>query len=145
MASSKKPRIALFKQVCESKGGNLTEIAKAFSCVRRTANYWMETDPKYKEVLEDVRESMVDLCESQLVRLATGIPKYSKNEKGEKYLSGWNERPDTAAVIFTLKTRGRDRGYIERLDITSKDEKIGMSKEDIKAEIQRIDDILNKK
>jgi hypothetical protein len=61
------------------------------------------------------------------------------------YLAGYTERPDTAAVIFTLKTRGRDRGYIERLDITSKDEKIGMSKEDIKAEIQRIDDILKHK
>lgn len=140
-----KPKIALFKQVCEAKGGNLTEIAKAFKCSRRTANYWVENDPKYKEVLDDVRESMVDLCESQLVRLATGIPIYKKNDEGKMYLAGYTERPDTAAVIFTLKTRGRDRGYIERLDITSKDEKIGMSKEDIKAEIQRIDDILKHK
>ena len=43
------------------------------------------------------------------------------NENGEKRFAGWIERPSETAIIFTLKTRGKKRGYVERQEVTGAD------------------------
>lgn len=106
----KKPNGKLFKEVCEKKAGNITEIAKAFCVERKTIYRWIEKDPKFKEILDDVNESILDLAESQLINLIKGIPK-TKEEKGRVSIVGWIERPSESAMKYILSMKGKKRGY----------------------------------
>lgn len=54
-----------------------------------------------QKIVTDAREAMVDVAESEaLKQIKLG---------------------NTAIIIFTLKTLGRNRGYVERQEITGKD------------------------
>lgn len=117
----KRPDIKTFKKLCEAKGGNITEIAKSLNCSRRAIEKWVEKPGEYRNILKDIRESLVDLAESQLINLIKGVPKVETDKDGKTKFMGWTERPSEAAIIFTLKTRGKDRGYVERLEQTGKD------------------------
>lgn len=118
--SYKKPTLEFFRKTAEAKGGNISEMAKAFDCDRRTIHYWLEKNDKFKDVLDQVNESFVDLAETRLHSLVNGIPKIEEKD-GKKVHTGWIERPSEAAVFFTLKTKGKSRGYIERYEQTGKD------------------------
>ena len=54
-------------------------------------------------------------------KLVAGVPAIEKDENGEKRFAGWIERPSETAIIFTLKTRGKKRGYVERQEVTGAD------------------------
>ncbi|WP_370797608.1 hypothetical protein, partial [Alistipes putredinis] len=56
-----------------------------------------------------------------LRKLVAGVPAIEKDENGEKRFAGWIERPSETAIIFTLKTRGKKRGYVERQEVTGAD------------------------
>lgn len=58
-------------------------------------------DPKIQEAIKMAREEMIDLAESKLrIAILNGEP--------------W-------AIALTLKTIGKDRGYVERVEQTGKD------------------------
>ena len=78
---------------------------------------WCEEVSRFKQALEDSRERFVDLAESNLRKLVAGVPAIEKDENGEKRFAGWIERPSETAIIFTLKTRGKKRGYVERQEV----------------------------
>lgn len=62
----------------------------------RTTYYrWLEND-EFQDAVENVNESFIDLAESQL-RAAVS-------------------RGDMNAVFFLLKTKGKNRGYVERTE-----------------------------
>nr|DAP27680.1 MAG TPA: putative terminase small subunit [Caudoviricetes sp.] len=62
----------------------------------RTTYYrWLEND-EFRDAVENVNESFIDLAESQL-RAAVS-------------------RGDMNAVFFLLKTKGKNRGYVERTE-----------------------------
>jgi hypothetical protein len=56
----------------------------------------MEVDPEYKAAVQALSEVAIDFAESKLHKLI--------------------ENNDTAATIFYLKTKGKKRGYIERVE-----------------------------
>lgn len=114
-----------------AKSGNLTEVAKAFAVSRTTIHDWINRDKKFRQIQQDVKESLLDFTESQAKILMTGIPKIEEDEEGKKKIVGWKERPDTALIIWTQKTLGKERGYIERSEITGKDGKALMPKQEI--------------
>lgn len=64
--SHKKPTLEFFRKTAEAKGGNISEMAKALDCDRRTIHYWLEKNEKFKDVLDQVNESFVDLAETRL-------------------------------------------------------------------------------
>lgn len=111
----KKPKYILFRQVCEKKGGNITEIAKAFEVSRRCVQNWLAKNYRFKEAVDDTKSARIDLAESQALNMIKGVPKFEKDEKGNDVFVGWKEKPSEAMIIFTLKTLGKDRGYIERI------------------------------
>lgn len=89
--------------IAETKG-NVSVIARRLGVSRGTVwNRCLES-PRLMQALEDARESMIDNAESVL---------YKKVLAGE----------DTTALIFFLKTQGRNRGYVERVEqqVTGKD------------------------
>lgn len=114
-----KPHIEQFEQIANACGGILSDIAANFKVARNTVYAWCENDPEFKQVLDDSRERFVDLAESNLRKLVAGVPAIEKDENGEKRFAGWIERPSETAIIFTLKTRGKKRGYVERQEVAA--------------------------
>ena len=66
--------------------------------ISRTNHYkWMKEDAEYKARYEELRDVALDFAESKLYEMI-----------------GQN---NTAATIFYLKTKGKDRGYVERQEV----------------------------
>jgi hypothetical protein len=85
-----------FLKSFKSKACNISESCIAAEINRATFYNWYEKDPKFKDEVEEVRESMLDFTESKLMENIV------KN--------------DTKAIIFKLKTHGKKRGDIERVE-----------------------------
>jgi hypothetical protein len=113
----RKPKIDDFIKVCNAKGGIISSVASALNVSRGTIYIWCSKNPKFEEAINDAREAFIDLAETQLQSLVKGIPKIIINEKGQKEFVGWEVPPSESAIIFSLRTLGRKRGYSERSEI----------------------------
>lgn len=90
--SSKKRKLML--EALKASGGNIS-IACAKAGVSRQSHYnWIDKFDSYKKEVDNIEASNVDLAETMLM----------KNIREGKETS----------LIFFLKTKGRDRGYIEK-------------------------------
>lgn len=70
---------------------------------RHTHYKWMDKDPKYKAKVLAIDDIALDFAESKL---------HKSIEQG-----------NIAGIIFYMKTKGKNRGYIERRELTGKDGK----------------------
>lgn len=76
--------------------GNATKASEAIGINRRTFSRWYNADTEFAALVDEVKEEQIDLAESELRKLVK---------------SG-----NITAVIFTLKTIGKERGYVERTE-----------------------------
>jgi len=84
------------KKITEHRG-NLTSVARSFGKSRTWLyNTLNKKHPCLWDVVKEARESLIDDAESEL---------YKQMFKG-----------NTAALLFFLKTQGKDRGYVERFE-----------------------------
>lgn len=81
-------------EALEKSLGIVTTAAKTVGISRDTHYRWLKDDPEYKGKVDAIADMALDFAESSLHR---------QINKGE-----------TTATIFYLKTKGRNRGYIER-------------------------------
>jgi hypothetical protein len=81
----------------EKSLGVVTAACKAVGIGRTTHYLWMQEDPEYKKAVEELGDVALDFAESQL----------------HKQIRDGN----STATIFFLKTKGKNRGYIERQEI----------------------------
>lgn len=81
--------------------GIVSVIAKKLGCAWHTAESYIKKH-NLNQTLENENNKMIDFTESQL---------YKKIKMG-----------DTTCIIFLLKTRAKNRGYIERQEVESKGE-----------------------
>lgn len=90
----------------EQRLGVVTDACKSVGINRATHYKWLNSDKDYKQQVEAIENVAIDFVESKL---------YEKIQKG-----------DTACIIFYMKTKGKNRGYVERIDhdITSKGEQV---------------------
>ncbi|MDQ7949537.1 MAG: hypothetical protein REI93_11870, partial [Pedobacter sp.] len=72
---------------------------------------WLKK-PSWKEVYDDVRESLLDLTESRQLLLIKGLMKLDENGN----FIGWIERPSEQMIIWFEKTRGKHRGLTEKTE-----------------------------
>lgn len=84
-------------QALEQTLGVVTTAAKKIGIDRTSHYYWMKNDEKYKEAVEELSNVSLDFAESQL---------HKQIKEGS-----------AAATIFYLKTKGKQRGYVERQEI----------------------------
>lgn len=85
-----------FLAVYDAVGGNVSLACKQANVKSRTTYYrWME-NADFRDAVETINESYIDLAESQL-RAAVS-------------------RGDMQAVFFLLKTKGKNRGYVEKTE-----------------------------
>ena len=72
--------------------------------INRTTHYlWLEKDKDYAKQIRDLKEYKKDFIESKLLNLISN--------------------GDTAATIFAAKTQLKDRGYVERTELTGENGK----------------------
>lgn len=71
--------------------GNLTKVAMAMRCSRKSIQAIARTDEEIREIIDEARERCIDEVEDSFINRAI---------KG-----------NSTNAIFFLKTRGRDRGY----------------------------------
>ncbi len=85
-----------FLQVYREKGCNISATCDAVN-ISRTAFYKAKKEhPSFAEGIDEVNESLIDYAESMLM----------SNIKDGKETS----------IIFYLKTKGKERGYVERVE-----------------------------
>ena len=83
------------------KHGNLSAAARYLGCDRHTVSRYINTYSTVKAVADEERETLIDFAENQL---------FQQVKDG-----------NITAIIFTLKTIGKSRGYVERQEVTGKD------------------------
>jgi len=79
----------------------ITPASKALGCFRHTLSKKIRENLELQEHFDSVREEFVDLAENKLFFNV--------------------QRGDPASIFFTLKCLGKNRGYVERQEITGKD------------------------
>lgn len=104
MAITKKiaPRVPRYStkqiiQAIDAAGGMVYLAARTLGCAPATIYKRMNRNPDIDQVIKDKRGEFIDVAESALKRAVLA---------GEAW-----------AVCFTLKTVGRDRGYVERREV----------------------------
>lgn len=112
-------------QIYEKKNGNITATCSAANIGRKTFYRYLENDAKFKEMIEDVNESLVDLAETKLLTLI-------------------NEG-DRESILFMLRTKGKDRGYgnITQNVKLSGDVKVENENSSVKKMVTEYIDLLN--
>lgn len=84
-------------QMIVKKAGNISEVARAMKVSRKAVYAKINQHEDLAELLADTRAELIDLAESKL--------------------RSQIDKENITAIIFTLKTQGRNRGYIEKLDL----------------------------
>jgi len=93
MAHSKKE----FLDALERSLGVVTTAAKVCNIARTTHYRWLDEDEEYAEAVKDIQESAIDFAESSLhQQIKDKVP---------------------SSTIFYLKTKGKNRGYVEKQQI----------------------------
>ena len=88
-------------EALREKHGNLSAAARFLNCSRDTIRRYISTYPTVKAVADEERETLIDFAENQL---------FQQVKDG-----------NITAIIFTLKTIGKHRGYVERQEVTGAD------------------------
>lgn len=98
MARQKKILVNDVRELLGQTKGNVAAIARTLGVTRRTVYNRILESPTLQDELKEARETMLDNAESVL---------YSKVLDG-----------DMRALMFFLRTQGKDRGYYERREHT---------------------------
>ena len=81
----------------EKKGANISATCAALGIDRQTFYNRRKANASLDEALRAVEEGLVDFAESKLMQAING--------------------ENLTAIIFYLKTKGRNRGYVEKTEV----------------------------
>ena len=95
MADKSDTKKSIMIEMLEKSLGVVSTACKAANISRDTHYRWLKEDEIYAEAVESLNNVSLDFAESQL---------FNAMKEG-----------NITAVIFYLKTKGKDRGYIERI------------------------------
>lgn len=84
-------------QALEKSMGVVSTACKIVGINRSTHYDWLKNDPDYATEVKDIENVALDFAESKM---------FKNIEKGKE-----------ASIFFYLKTRGKQRGYVERQEI----------------------------
>jgi len=99
MAHDKKKR--LLQALQETQGLVYHACKKAGNVSRSTYYRYMKEDEQFAKAVKEIQEAQIDYVEGELIKNIA--------------------RGKETSIIFYLKSKARDRGYSEKLDITSGD------------------------
>lgn len=90
--ANKVKMLELLKANC----GNVSEACEQLGISRGSHYFWMNNDSEYAKAVDSINEANIDFAEKQL----------RKNIKDG----------DITSIIFFLKTKGKNRGFSERVE-----------------------------
>lgn len=119
-AKTEKKKEAMLKAL-EKALGVVTTAAQNAGLDPSTHYDWIKpSSPRYDEVyaqaVEMIENMAIDFAETALFQKISGVKKVIETSAGEKDIV-YKKEPDTTAIIFYLKTKGKKRGYSEKLEI----------------------------
>lgn len=83
--------------VLKKNGGVVCKACESVNISRMQYYRWLKEDAEFADKVKEVEESMIDFVESKLMTLIND--------------------GDTTATIFYLKTKGKNRGYVEKVQL----------------------------
>jgi len=86
-----------FIEAYENSACNVSVACKSIGISRNCFYDWRKNDSEFHDALNELEEGVIDLAETML---------YKGIREGK-----------TAELIFFLKTKGKKRGYIERIEM----------------------------
>lgn len=89
-----------FLEMLKKTGGVIVKACESANVSRSQYYRWMEQDVEFRERVNEINEGMIDFVESKLMQQI--------------------QAGDTTATIFYLKTKGKNRGYIEKVQLDGK-------------------------
>ena len=95
----KRPSKKKLLSLIQKSSGIVYPIAQSVGVTRCTVYNWLHSDEDLMQAFNDAREMTIDVIESKYFKAAV--------EGSER------------AQEFILKTLGKDRGYVERIDISA--------------------------
>lgn len=90
-----------FPEILKECKGIVSIACQKAKIARHTYYDWRKADPDFAKLCDESSETTIDFVESKLLELID-----------EKH---------PAAIIFFMKTKAKDRGYVERVETTGKD------------------------
>lgn len=99
--------------------GNVTKACEMVEVTRDTHYRWLKEDEDYKRQVEAIKDNAIDFVEGQLFKLIKGVTAIVHTAGGEKV--AYETLPCKTSIIFYLKTQAKNRGYVERQEITGAD------------------------
>jgi hypothetical protein len=105
--------------------GNVSEAALAVGMCRETHYAWLKDDAEYSAAVASLKNVALDFAESQLKKLMEGAERQALTHDGE--IVTIKDAPNTSAIIFYLKTQGKQRGYIERQELSTEIKSINIT------------------
>jgi len=107
----RKPSQAKLIEALTKSGGNISTAAKILQVSRQSVHAWIKGNKVLQDARTEAFETVLDLAESKLVTAING--------------------GDMTAIIYTLKTQGRTRGWGEHQQVTfTKDDVINIGYSD---------------
>lgn len=97
--------------------GVVSSAARAANINRDTHYNWMKSDEAYARAVVDLQEAALDFAESKLFELMNGVTVQQPPRPGQAQPIVYTIPPNVAACIFYLKTKGKKRGYVERIQL----------------------------
>jgi hypothetical protein len=94
--------------------GIVTSACKSVNLPRSTYYSWLETDQEFKDAVAEIQDTAIDFVESKLMEKINGVTIAAKGPDDEDV---YHVPPSDTAIIFFLKTRGKKRGYVERMEV----------------------------
>lgn len=94
--STLSPSQKKFLKAFDACGGNVSMACQKANIGSRSTYYRWLDNPAFKDEVDNINEGYIDLAETQLRMAVT--------------------RGDMNAVFFLLKTKGKNRGYVERME-----------------------------
>lgn len=139
---------ALVKAMINSLG-IVSDACKICGCSRNTYYEYYNGDADFKQKIDDIAEMNLDLVESRLFQLINGFEQddvelFAYQGKVIKQKIKKVYPPDKTAIIFYLKTKGKERGYIESQININKNAPVdpfeGKTEEEIDAIMQEMEE-----
>lgn len=105
-------------QALREHKGIVWKACEEVGITRHQHNDWLRDDIDYKQVYDGIMEDRTDYVESKLLELVDGAYYEVVTQDGIQVVK---DSPNAQAVKFYLSTKAKDRGYVERQEITGAD------------------------
>jgi len=104
----------LMLQALTNNLGIVSKSCEEVNISRDTHYRWLKDDEDYCEQVNAITERSIDYAEGQLYHLMAGAKRTVVTNRGA--VVEIKDAPSASAIIFYLKTKGKHRGYIERVE-----------------------------